>query len=170
MDVLAELATRSQPRHGGPGAPEVVIPWVDAKRGEVFAAMYGTESNGTPDRGWAVLDGPVALAPDVLLDRWADTVSARRVLVIGDGVPETRALLDARLSPGSLCVDQLPPLAGVMAEMAGVEPWSERSVMPHALRPVYVRRHYAALARDKMHPASPGGDRTDTDSASDPPA
>ena len=170
MDVLVDVATRSQPRHGGPGAPEVVIPWVDAKRGEVFAAMYGPESNGTPGSTWAVLDGPVALAPDALLDRWAETVSARRVLVIGDGVPETRALLDARLSPGWLCVDQLPPLAGVMAKMAGVEPWSEQLVMPHALRPVYVRRHYAALARDNMHTASQSGDRPDMDSASDQPA
>ena len=142
------------------------MPWVDAKRGEVFAAMYRPESNGT----WTVLDGPVALAPDALFDRWADTVSTRRVLVIGDGVPETRGLLEARLSPGSLCVDQVPPLAGVMATMAGVEPWSGQAVMPHALRPVYVRRHYAALARDKMRTASQGGDRTDMDSASDPPA
>lgn len=170
MDVLVDVATRSQPRHGGPGAPEIVIPWVDAKRGEVFAAMYRRESNGTPGRTWAVLDGPVALAPDALLDRWADTVSARRVLVIGDGVPETRALLDARLSPRSLCVDQLPPLAGVMAKMAGVAPWSEKSATPHALRPVYVRRHYAALARDTMHTASQSGEGPDTDSASEPPA
>jgi tRNA A37 threonylcarbamoyladenosine modification protein TsaB len=170
MDTLVDAAARSQPRHGDPSAPELVIPWVDAKRGEVFAAMYGPQSNGTPGNTWAVLDGPVALEPDALLDRWADKMSARRVLVIGDGVPQTRALLDARLAPGSLYVDQIPPLAGVMAKMAGGAPWSEQAVMPHALRPVYVRRHYAALARDKMLTASQSGDRPDMDSASDPSA
>lgn len=149
MDVLVNAAIESQARRG-PDAPERIIPWVDAKRGEVFAAVYSPDANGT----WAALDGPAALAPDVLLDRWADSVSARRVLVIGDGVPATRAVLDTRLSAGSRCIDQPPPLAGIMAMMAGVEPWSDQSTAPHALRPVYVRRHYAALARDNQGPAS----------------
>lgn len=150
MDVLVDTAIRSRPADGGPEAPELIIPWVDAKRGEVFAAMYSSEASST----WTVSDGPVAVAPDTLLERWADSISARRVLVIGDGVPDTRALLESRLAPGSECIDQIPPLAGVMAIMAGKQPWSDQSVTPHALRPVYVRRHYAALARDKKELAS----------------
>ena len=147
MDVLVNVAMRNQPRHG-PDTPAFVIPWVDAKRGEVFGAVYAPDATGT----WAALDDPAALAPEALLDRWADSMSGRRVLVIGDGVPETRALLESRIASGSICIDQFPPLAGAMATMAGTAPWSAHAAAPHALRPVYLRRHYAALARDKMEP------------------
>ena len=155
--------------------PDVIVPWVDAKRGEVFAAIYepaqGERTTGVrPGTTWRVVDGPVALGPEPLLDRWGAVLAGRRTLVIGDGVTGTRTLLESRLAPGSRIVDRLPPLAGVMARMAGVRPWCEQASTPHALRPVYVRRHYADLARAKQQTAAAGEAPPDAHPTPGPPA
>ena len=155
--------------------PDVIVPWVDAKRGEVFAAIYepdqGASTTGVgPGTTWRVVDGPVALGPEPLLNRWGAALGSRRTLFIGDGVTGTRTLLESRLGPGSRAVDRLPPLAGVMARMAGVRPWCEQASTPHALRPVYVRRHYADLARAKQQTAAAGGAPPDAHPTPGPPA
>ncbi|HIE93833.1 MAG TPA: tRNA (adenosine(37)-N6)-threonylcarbamoyltransferase complex dimerization subunit type 1 TsaB [Acidobacteria bacterium] len=155
--------------------PDVIVPWVDAKRGEVFAAIYepaqGERTTEVrPGTTWRVVDGPVAVEPEPLLDRWGAALASRRTLFIGDGVSGTRTLLESRLGPGSRTVDRLPPLAGVMARMAGVSPWCEQASTPHALRPVYVRRHYADLARAKQQTATAGGAPPDAHPTPGPPA
>ena len=142
-----------------PDTPDLIVPWVDAKRGEVFAAIYEPDLADSatvvqPGATWRVADGPVALGPGPLLDRWGAALAGRRTLVIGDGVTGTRTLLESRLAPGSRVVDRLPPLAGVMARMADVRPWCELATAPHALRPVYIRRHYADLARTRQQTAT----------------
>ena len=154
LDALVEVAARMADDHGH--GPDLIIPWVDAKRGEVFTAVYEPVSSVGPaetgraagDR-WRVAGGPIAMAPDAALDTWADTLTARRTWVIGDGVAGCRALLVDRLGPGARALHETPPLAGVMALMASVEPWRRQAVAPHALRPVYVRRPDAELARDR---------------------
>ncbi|MEE2964573.1 MAG: tRNA (adenosine(37)-N6)-threonylcarbamoyltransferase complex dimerization subunit type 1 TsaB [Acidobacteriota bacterium] len=155
--------------------PDVIVPWVDAKRGEVFAAIYEPAQGGSatgvrPGTTWRVGDGPVALGAEPLLDHWGVALGSRRTLFIGDGVSGTRALLESRLGPGSRAVDRLPLLAGVMARMAGVRPWCEQANTPHALRPVYVRRHYADLARARQGTAAAGGVPPGPASAPRPPA
>ena len=154
LDALVEVAARLAARatHG----PDVIAPWVDAKRREVFGALYEPVSwaNGTDDRSaagarWQVAAGPVAVGPEALLDTWGATFATRRVWVIGDAVADCRRLLAGRLGRGSRAIDETPPLAGVMAIMASTEPWPGRAVAPHALRPVYVRRPDAELARDR---------------------
>ena len=62
------------------------------------------------------------------------------------------------------------PLAGVMARMAGTSPWCEQASTPHALRPVYVRRHYADRARAKQQTATAGGAPPDAHPTPGPPA
>ncbi len=173
LDALVDMEVQRLAATGGgpdrpdlpnlPDVPDLIIPWVDAKRGEVFAALYepeqteravGAAAGGAP---WRVTDGPVAVRPEPLLDRWGVALASRRALVLGDGVRGTRTLLESRLEPGSRIIDTLPPLAGVMARMAGVRPWCELATTPHALRPVYIRRHYADLARatQQTGPAPP---------------
>ena len=102
---------------------------------------------------WSVTVDPVAVPPPALLDTWADRLAARRVWVIGDGVAGCRSILADRLSPGSRAIHETPPLAGVMAIMASREPWCRQSVSPHALRPLYVRRPDAELARERRRRA-----------------
>lgn len=170
MDALVDVATQRYPRrHRGPAGPDgyqqpdIIIPWVDAKRGELFAALYAPAADDTAT--WRPIDGPVAESAESLLERWAETFASRRVVVLGDGVPGTRAQLDTHLQPRSSVIDELPPLAAVMAQMASVEPWSTKASTPHALRPVYVRRHYAEVARAKSRPGPHGDAGPDAPSA-----
>ena len=150
VEVAAQLADRDAP------GPELIAPWVNAKRGEVFGAIYepvpsadAADFRRTAGDRWRVTVEPVAVPPGPLLDTWADMLATRRVWVIGDGVAAYRSVLAGRLGPGSRTIHETPPLAGVMAVMASVEPWCRQAVAPHALRPVYVRRPDAELARER---------------------
>ncbi len=154
LDTLVEVAARLAvcETHG----PDVIAPWIDAKRGEVFSALYepvswvhGADDGPSAGAHWQVVVGPVAVDPASLLDTWAATFSTRRVWVIGDGVAGCRGLLAGCLGPDSRAIDETPPLAGVMAIMASAEQWRARAVTPHAIRPLYVRRPDAELARDR---------------------
>ena len=160
LDALAEVAARLA--DGDAHGPNMIAPWVDAKRGEIFSALYEpvpSEDTAGAQRaageGWRVTVEPVAVPPVVLVDTWADTLARHRVWVIGDGVAGCRSLLASRLSPGSRTIHETPPLAGVMAVMASVEPWCRQAVAPHALRPIYVRRPDAELARERRRRTEP---------------
>ncbi len=152
LDTLTEIAARRPTGNNSP--PELIVPWMDAKRGEVFSALYApapeairAQPRMAAGARWRVIEGPVAAMPEVLVDTWRKRLVARRVLVIGDGVARDQALLASTLGSVAGTVVDLPPLAGIMAEMASSLPWSGQAVAPHALHPVYVRRPDAELAR-----------------------
>ena len=158
LDTLVEVAARLADRdtHG----PDLIAPWVDAKRGEVFSALYRpvpsknvVDARRPAGTRWSVAVEPVAVPPVTLLDTWADTLATHRVWVIGDGIADCRSLLAGRLGPDSRTIDETPPLASVMAIMASLDPWCRRAVAPHALRPMYVRRPDAELARERRRRA-----------------
>lgn len=144
LDALVEIA-RAQitPAHR---APTAILPWMDGKRGEVFSALYEPPPAGA---AWVVSDGPVAAPPGPLLERWRSRLVGQTVWAIGDGLEAHGSELRAALSDGSRLIAELPPIAGVMARMAGRPPWQDAAQRPHALRPVYVRRPDAELARDR---------------------
>lgn len=121
------------------GQPDDVVAgvWMDAARGEVFAARYRRHSVATT--GVALLDEPVSARPDVVFARWRDD-DAPVTLWIGDGVAWYRAHFadDVRTQPAPI----LAPLVGRLA----IARRSEAGA-PHALRPLYVRPPDAELAR-----------------------
>ena len=154
LDTLVEIAARLASRDAR--EPDLIAPWVDAKRGEVFSALYepapfagAADTRRPAGDDWRVAVEAVALAPEALLDSWADTLATYRVWVIGDGVAMYQSVLDDLLAPGSRTIHEIPSLAGVMAVMASAERWSRLADTPHALRPVYVRRPDAELARER---------------------
>ena len=158
LDTLVEVAARLA--EGDTHGPNMIAPWVDAKRGEIFSALYepvpsadAADARLAAGEGWREMVKPVAVPPVALVDTWADTLATHRVWVIGDGVAGCRSLLASRLSPGSRTIHETPPLAGVMAVMASGEPWCRQAVAPHALRPIYVRRPDAELARERRRRA-----------------
>lgn len=120
--------------------------WMDAARGEVFAARY------EPDRD-AVLgirhaDEPVSAPPAAVVETWrADPPG----VLIGDGAarfPDEAATLGAQVLPTpSLLAPIVARCAARLAEAGGAG-------RPHALRPVYVRRPDAELAREARHAQS----------------
>lgn len=122
-----------------PGGGERVLAWMDAHRGDVFAALYERA-------GGARLAGPRVGNPAELLESWAAEV-AGRVDVVGDGVPATRELLARSLGPASALLESPPPLAPIIARMAFER--RAAAVAPHAAQPLYVRRPDAVLARER---------------------
>lgn len=117
------------------GSAGTVATWVDAWRGEVFASLYqdGRE-----------VEAPLVAKPEVLLE----SLRGRPTLFVGDG-----ALMHAETIRRTLGADAriaqpaAPPLAATIAILA-----SEVSITsdhaPQAIRPLYVRRTDAELARD----------------------
>jgi len=151
LDLLAHDAARAPDA----GAGTTIVAWMEAYRGEMFAARYRVVQasphldgvGGERRRGGAtldVLDPPIASAADPLARAWA-SAGAGRVIVIGDGVPRTSALLADAFGPDA-ALREPGPLAGTLAALAAAHGVATR---PHAVVPIYVRRPDVELARDR---------------------
>jgi tRNA threonylcarbamoyladenosine biosynthesis protein TsaB len=133
FEALARIATDTV-RRRSPEKPRVAT-WVDAWRGEVFAALYedGRE-----------VQTPVVRRPESVLD----SLRGRLTLFIGDGALVHRETIQSILGESAWFADpSAPPLAGTIAILAGGELLAGEHP-PHAIRPLYVRRTDAELARD----------------------
>ena len=137
FDALARVAVR---RHAD-AAHACVATWVDAWRGEVYAALYGVP----PEGGRHIeLAAPVVTKPEALLRELA----GRKTAFIGDAAITFRALIEREMgSQATFAEPAAPLLAGAIAELAAAQP--ERPG-PDAIRPLYVRRPDAELARDRQ--------------------
>ena len=131
--------------------------WMNAHRGEVFAALYDA-APAAADAGAALAEvaGPLAAAPDVVLRHWRERLrdTGRRVAVIGDAVAPVRERLRQELNCAGLLTPRIPPLAPIAARVAAAAA-GRGAGAPHAVRPVYVRRPDAVLARERRQ--RPGG-------------
>jgi tRNA threonylcarbamoyladenosine biosynthesis protein TsaB len=105
-----------------------VATWVDAWRGEIYASEY--------ENGRVILE-PMVAPPDVVLA----AMQHRDALFIGDAAVKHRDRL-ARV------VEPTPLLAGAIASLADARGKGGDLPPPHAIRPLYVRRPDAELARD----------------------
>lgn len=115
----------------------MVAAWMDAQRGEVFAALYAAD-------GRDLLIPAVSAPPATVLKTWSDTVDLRRVTFIGDGAIRHLDTI-RRDRGGEPPVLPPPPLAGLIGQIAAEDPG--RAVLPHAIVPIYVRKSDAELAR-----------------------
>jgi tRNA threonylcarbamoyladenosine biosynthesis protein TsaB len=104
---------------------------LDAKKGEVYAALYRAE------KGRIVLrEGPLARTPGELLEEIAEPV-----LFVGDGALAYRRLIeerfgkDARVAPPSFSL----PRAGVMGELVCASPSGYLVTDPGTFEPHYMR-------------------------------
>jgi tRNA threonylcarbamoyladenosine biosynthesis protein TsaB len=139
FEALARIATDSVPRQGLDEKTRVAT-WVDAWRGEVFAALY--------EDGREVQAPVVSRAESVL-----DSLRGRSTLFIGDGALVHRETIRSILGESAWFADPpAPPLAGTIAVLARGELLAggahARQHDPHAIRPLYIRRTDAELARD----------------------
>lgn len=127
LDALAWTAARESRGHVAR-----VATWVDAWRGEVYAALYENGAEVMP---------PTVNAPSHLLRRLTAAT-----LFIGDGAATYADLITA--AGGRVADPAAPPIAGAIASLAAREAAAGRSPRPHAIRPLYVRRPDAELARE----------------------
>jgi tRNA threonylcarbamoyladenosine biosynthesis protein TsaB len=123
---------------GAREASGYVATWVDAWRGEVYAALY--------QAGREVML-PVVARPDELLANLPAT--GEPITFIGDGANTYRDLIGSTLADRARVADPASPLlAGVIAQMATEAAATATHLPPpHAIRPLYVRRPDAELAR-----------------------
>jgi tRNA threonylcarbamoyladenosine biosynthesis protein TsaB len=113
-----------------------IATWVDAWRGEVYAALY---ENGRE------IEPPVVSAPEAVLSR----IGSGPTLLIGDGAKTYMDKVRSAMGTSArFASNPTPLLAGTIAVLAdGVAAQGVYSP-PHAIRPLYVRRTDAELARE----------------------
>jgi len=111
---------------------ERVAVWIDAWRGEVYAATYVA--------GIAI-EEPTVDTPEAVLARAAAS-SIAATTFIGDAAVKHRSRL-----PG--IVDPTPLLAGAIAALAHARAAAGELPPPHAIRPLYVRRPDAEIAKGR---------------------
>jgi len=136
-----------------------IATWVDAWRGDVYAALF---EDGRQ------MGEPVVANPEALLDAMlagsripdpGSPLMANDITFIGDGAETYRDLIVSRLGHAARIADPVAPLlAGVIAVLATIEYRNGHRPPPHAIRPLYVRRPDAELAREKgrLKPAPTG--------------
>jgi tRNA threonylcarbamoyl adenosine modification protein YeaZ len=128
----------------------LVAAWMDARRRDVFSALYRVTPAAAFTRGRLVqMDPPMVAHPDAILERWA-SLGAPDVFV-GDG-----ATMFASLLPKGSDVRPMPHLAAVIGRMAVDRGRAGESVPPGGVQPPYVRRPDAEIARDKIKGLRPG--------------
>lgn len=143
-----------------PAAGAVFGVWLDARRDEVFTSLVrrraaALEGGATLDELVEPLEGPSVGTPESRVAAWRPLVeaAARSVVVCGTRVERDLALL-ATVGPGVGRADAPAGLAAAVAAVAVREAARGRTVAPHALHPLYVRRPDVELARERAR-ASP---------------
>jgi len=148
-----------------------VATWVDAWRGDVYAALFEDGRQvGDPvvarpadllegmigrDSGFGIRDSPGSRIPDP-----GSRLMANDITFIGDGAETYRDLIVSRLGHAARIADPVAPLlAGVIAVLATIDYTKGHRPPPHAIRPLYVRRPDAELARDRGPKGSAPHDR-----------
>jgi tRNA threonylcarbamoyladenosine biosynthesis protein TsaB len=136
VNTLEALARAGAERDAG----GLIVPWMDAQRGEVYSAIYDAT-------GQDVLLEPTALPPVPTLERIEAFAAARPLHFVGDGAVRYASAIEAALGQRARIDPAVPRLAVPIARIAADDP--ARALPPHAIAPVYVRRPDAELARDR---------------------
>jgi tRNA threonylcarbamoyladenosine biosynthesis protein TsaB len=135
LDALATIAQETSDGR----EPRRTATWVDAWRGEVYAALY---------EGVREIEPVSVEPPERVLARLQDGAC-----FIGDGVALHRALIEQRLGHlARVAPISAPPLAGAIARLAYAAARAGARPAADAIRPLYVRRPDAEIARDAHAP------------------
>jgi tRNA threonylcarbamoyladenosine biosynthesis protein TsaB len=120
--------------------------WMDAARQEVFAALYEVPSASAVPL--PRIDEPSVGAPAATVERWRARLQGRAVAFAGDGACRYRDAIELS-HPGARLIDTWPPIAHAMIPLALEAASRGLAGPPHAIRPLYVRRSDAEIARDE---------------------
>ncbi len=135
LDALTEQAAE--------GDADLILPWMDAQRGDVFATLIERASR-------AVIEPPTASSPDALIAAWLPHLAHRSAIFIGDAAMRDAEAI-ARLSTGQWAARAPEPLAPQIARLARLRAREGEAGSPHALEPIYVRRPDAEIERERRH-------------------
>jgi len=122
-------------------AVELIAPWMDAQRGEVFATLIEPASN-------RVLESPLAAHPSLVLDAWRPHLAGRSAVFIGDAAERDAALITGA-GAGQWTTRVPPLLAPALARLAARRAARGEGGLPHQLSPIYVRRPDVEIERER---------------------
>ena len=134
----ARFALNSQPSalSSSVTGAEIAV-WMDAQRGEVFSARYA--------EGIAT-DGPTVEKPAAVLARWAGKGGPS--VFVGEGAVEYEHLIKDAIPHARVLMD-LPLISTSVAHLGEAMARRDGAAPPDAIRPIYIRRSDAELARDR---------------------
>lgn len=142
VSALEALGHQASP---GLGAGAWIAAWMDAHRRDVFTALYRVTGAGPFSPHLSEVEGPAVGTPATVLARWQTLDPAFSATFVGDGAVLYESVIAAG-SPANV-VKPLPDLAGAIGLLA--EERASEALAPSAIRPLYVRRPDAELARDE---------------------
>jgi tRNA threonylcarbamoyladenosine biosynthesis protein TsaB len=141
LEAIAHSTTRDLT------AGAVIGVWMDARRHDVFSALYRLAAHPPFDpRRLVELDGPAVGDPVATLIRWGRIVD-RAAWFVGDGAARYGDVLRSR-HPDARIIDA-PLLAGTIGLMAVARSEAGGTLAPGDVRPLYVRRPDAEVEREK---------------------
>ena len=126
----------------------LLAPWMDAQRGDVFAALYQRQADAPGIFPWTVVEPALTSTPEALLERWRGRFGGRPVLFVGDAVMRDVAHI-FRAGAGTWRTATPAPLAPAIAQIGRRMALAGHAGPPHALAPIYVRRPDAELERER---------------------
>jgi tRNA threonylcarbamoyladenosine biosynthesis protein TsaB len=137
LEALAQIGSQFLP------AGAVVAAWIDAHRREVFSALYRVaEGPAFVPARLSEMEAPAVGDPASTLSRWMARANVPSVF-IGDGT-----VTYANVLAGRGTVIPTPALAGAIGMMAVHRARAGETVDPAGVRPLYIRRPDAELARE----------------------
>jgi len=132
---------------------ECLVACIDGQRGDVFFSMRDVRNATHADEGLVLIE-PLIATPEEASAAVASRLDGRSVAITGDGARRYAGVFAARL-PQTRLVDESMTLAEAAARIAARHP--DRAVVPHAMRPIYLRRPDAVVARERASmPPRPG--------------
>lgn len=120
---------------------DLIAPWMDAQRGDVFASLVDAGTHRT-------VEAPLTASPSAVADQWAAIVGDRSVVFIGDAVSRDAAVITSA-GKGRWRTQAPAPLAPQIAAIARRMAERGEAGLPHALTPIYVRRPDAEIERER---------------------
>jgi ribosomal-protein-alanine N-acetyltransferase len=139
--------------------PPLIVPCLDGQRGDVFVAAFDV-TGATAIEDCRISIEPRVGRPEEIAELLASAGSAAEMALIGNGARRYGAIFQRALPAARL--DAVPqPIAEGAARIASRRLGT--AVKPHALRPIYLRRPDAELARDRAAAKKSDGRRRVTD-------
>jgi len=125
--------------------------WMDAHRREVFSALYRVAGAQPfePER-LAEIEAAAVGDPVATIARWGRDVDYATAIFIGDGATLYAEVIRRAAGADARIVDA-PPLAATIGRLAAARARQGAMMKPSAIRPLYVRRPDAEIARARQN-------------------
>ena len=151
--IVAVSALEALAQSGGTAPGTLVAAWMDARRQDVFAALYElTDAPVFSPERLVEVEGPSVGTPAATLSRWRSQICDANVLFVGDGAmlyADTIDTFSRSTSAGWKLLPETPLLAGAIGRMALARAERGETIDPAAVHPLYVRRPDAEVERER---------------------